>query len=359
MTANRLVQFGRSLLLVLSAVVALAFCEITLRIFWHNPFRHESTERVLRLPLNHAGSDHLVDRSAIDPEQPMVRFRTDERSYLLPSRRFDTPDATVAFLGGSTTECMVVQEELRYPARVSYLLEKKGLKVNALNAAKSGNTTHDSINVLLNHIVQDKPDLVVLMEATNDIGVLQYGKSYESRMGESESFSHAVRFGLQKGSSNFYVLGLLRRLVTAGGGELKSTEMIRPSRQRREKAQLPSDEYEKRLRAFVRVSRAFGMEPVLITQPLANIRNALTPNWLDPLNQELFNHLIRKVSMEEGAVVIDLARHLIENVQGWNQPMKIFYDGVHVNDRGSEVYAGYIAERLYDEVLARWPRKQR
>jgi hypothetical protein len=163
--------------------------------------------------------------------------------------------------------------------------------------------------------------------------------------------SHAVRFGLQKGSSNLYLFGLLRRLVTAGGEGPKPTEMIRSSRQRREKAQLPSDEYDKRLRAFVRIARAFGMEPVLLTQPLANIRNALTPNWADPLNQELFNDLIRQVGMEEEAVVIDLARHLTEKVPEWNQPMQIFYDGVHVNDSGSKIYAEYVAERLYEEVL--------
>jgi lysophospholipase L1-like esterase len=346
---RRLSSWSRLLLVVLSAVISFAFCEVGFRLFWHNPYRYEVPERVLRLRIHHARTDHFVDRSAIDPERPTVRFRTDERSYLLPSRRFEMPDATVAFLGGSTTVCTVVQEELRFPARVSYLIEKKGLKVNTLNSAKSGNTTHDSINVLLNHIVEDKPDVVVLMEASNDIGVLQ-SKSYQPRMGETESFSHAIRFGLQKASSTSYFMGLFRKWVTS--------EKPRPDanplhREKRETAQIPRDEYERRLRAFVRISRAFSIEPVLMTQPLANIRNVFTPDWVDPRNQEVFNHIIRTVGAEEGAVVIDLVRHLIEDVEDWNQHMNIFYDGVHVTDRGSEVYAEYIAERLYDEVLAR------
>jgi lysophospholipase L1-like esterase len=339
----------RVLFVVLSILVSFIFYEVSLRLFWHNPYRNELPERVLRLPLNHARADHVVNRATIYSDTPTVRFRTDERSYVLPSRRFDVPDVTIAFLGGSTTENIVVQEELRFPARVSYLLEKKGLKVNTLNAGKSGNTTHDSINVLLNHVVQDKPDVVVLMEATNDIGILQLGKVYDSRMGTVESFSHSVRYGLQSGSSTFYLMGLMRKLLTVV--DQRPTEMIRPERQRREKRRLPNDEYEKRLRAFVRISRAFGMEPVLMTQPLANIRNALTPDWVDPLNQEVFNYIVRKVGAEEDAIVIDLVRHLIEDIPEWNQPMKIFYDGVHVNDSGSEVYARFIAERLYDEVL--------
>ena len=225
----------RLLFVVLSALGTWVFCEASLRLFWHNPYRYEVPEHVLRLPVNHARTDHVVDRSAIDPEQPRVRFRTDERSYILPSRRFDRPDATVAFLGGSTTECMVVQEELRYPARVSYLLEKKGLKVNALNAGRSGNTTHDSINVLLNHIIEDKPDVIVLMHATNDIGVLSVAKSYRQRMGQTESFSHPIRFVLQKISSNFYFMGLLRKVATTE--RQRPAEMIPVSRQKREKAQ--------------------------------------------------------------------------------------------------------------------------
>src|SRR5262249_24412333 len=121
----------------------------------------------------------------------------------------------------------------------------------------------------------------------------------------------------------------------------------------RKEEQVPYKEYEKRLRAFIGVARAFNIEPVLMTQPIAKIHNALTPDWPDPRNQEVFNYTIRKVGVEEGVVVIDLARHLIENVGDWNQPMKIFYDRVHVNDRGSEVYAEYIAEHLLSEVLAR------
>jgi hypothetical protein len=146
-------------------------------------------------------------------------------------------------------------------------------------------------------------------------------------------------------------MGLFRKWASSG-------KQFRPDanpwhREKREQAQIPRDGYESRLQAFGRISRAFGIEPVLMTQPLANIRNAFTPDWVDPRNQEVFNHIIRMVGAEEGIVVIDLVRYLFENVEDWTHHMKLFYDGVHVTDRGSEVYAEYIAERLYDEVLAR------
>lgn len=347
---NRPSSLARLVVALLSSLIAVALCEGTLRVFWHNPYRYEQLIPVLRLPIQHARTNYLFNRSAIDNEKPWVRFETDERSYIMPSRRFETPDATVAFLGGSTTECFAVREELRFPARVSYLLEKKGLKVNTLNAAKSGNTTHDSINVLLNHVIQDRPNVVVLMEAWNDIGILKEYMSYASRMGETQNFFHLAQFVLEKASSTFYFMGLLRQWTTSG--TLRPNYSASANYNRAVKP-LRVEEYENRVRAFVRISRAFGIQPVLMTQPAANYRNALTPDWGELKNQEVFNNIVRKVGVEEDAVVIDLVRYLIENIEAWDQPMKIFYDGVHVNDHGSEVYAEHIAKYLYDEMFVR------
>jgi hypothetical protein len=33
--------------------------------------------------------------------------------------------------------------------------------------------------------------------------------------------------------------------------------------------------------------------------------------------------------------------------------MEVFYDGMHVTERGSQIYAEYIAERLLETVLRR------
>ncbi len=109
---------------------------------------------------------------------------------------------------------------------------------------------------------------------------------------------------------------------------------------------------ERPLRAYVHVARAFGIEPVLMTQPLASVRTPLTPDWADPVNQEIFNHEIRRVAAGEGVVLIDLVRYLFDHVAGWDQPMKILYDGLHVNNFGSRVYAEHISERLAETVLA-------
>jgi lysophospholipase L1-like esterase len=57
--------------------------------------------------------------------------------------------------------------------------------------------------------------------------------------------------------------------------------------------------------------------------------------------------VIRAVGREEGAEVIDLARHLLEDVPLFaTAPAELLFDGMHVTDAGSRVYAEHIAEHL-------------
>jgi len=92
----------------------------------------------------------------------------------------DTPtDYSIAFLGGSTTECLYVQDSLRFPYLTAQLLEKQsGKTFNSFNGALSGNNSMHSINLLLNKIIPMQPDIVIMMHNVNDWNVLIKEKSY-------------------------------------------------------------------------------------------------------------------------------------------------------------------------------------
>lgn len=83
-----------------------------------------------------------------------------------------------------------------------------------------------------------------------------------------------------------------------------------------------------------------------MTQPFSGSTNSMTPNWIDVNEQDRFNTVIREVGVEESVSVIDLVRYLQEHVPEWNKPMEIFYDAIHVTDKGSILYAEHIATRL-------------
>jgi lysophospholipase L1-like esterase len=338
---------GRVLLVCVSLLASIAFSELLLRFAWRNPYRGERPDVVMELRLHHADRSYPVDRRDVYPDSPVSFIRTDSRGYILPGRRFEDPEATIAFLGGSTTECSAVTEELRFPALVSTLLEEKGIRANTLNAGQSGNNTQDALNVLLNHVVFDRPDVAVLMEAANDIGVLAGSHSYQRTMSGGTS---ASRWFLQWLSSHLSLAGAAR-------GWLRPMAVRTAPEDRanipRESVHVPTLEYEHRLRAFVGLCRAFDIEPVLMTQPAVSMKTALTPYWVELKNQERFNNVIRAIAAEQDVTLIDLARHVGEQ-EGWDQPMRIFYDGIHVTDEGSRVLAAYIADRLRATVLRRF-----
>ncbi len=342
------------LLAVLATVAALLLAELALRIFWTNPYSGTGTDHVLKLQHHHPGIDLKINREQIDPEIPVVRFRTNNRGYIEPSVRFEQPDFTIVFLGGSTTENLAVQEELRFPVLVSQMLEEKGLEVNCMNFARSGGTLHDSINVLFNHVIDDRPDVVVLMHATNDIGVLSRDGDYRSRMGSPVSASHIAKYILQSLSSWSSVFGMLRQAATVADLAEQDPERFGLYRE-----SLDPGPFEARLKVFVEMCRAFGIKPVLMTQPqVSRLQNELTPAWSDQSAQDVFNRTIRQVGEQTGTDVIDLAAMVGSYTDDVEELKKIFYDGSHVRDYGSRIYARMISQRLY-ELLSAAPDERR
>ena len=332
------------LILFLATFVALVAAELVVRLVWHNPYRHEAADHVLKVRMHHPSTDHVF-RTHIDSTEARVRLRTNQRSYIFPWSQFDHPDATVVFFGGSTTECLAVPEDTRFPALVSDLLAQDGLHVNTLNVARAGNNVHDAINVLINHVVTDQPDIAVLMEASNDIGVMRSAGGYGPSMGEPASLKLLAKWLVQITSSHSSLVGLVREAAIPDGLRPKD-----PATDWRQTA-APVDSadvrmYRSRLKAFVHICRDFDIVPVLMTQPYSRYRTALTPAWLDETAQDQFNDVIRAVGKSEGVLVIDLVAHLRADVTDWDQPNEIFYDAIHVTNRGSQVYAEYIALEL-------------
>ncbi|HYC48368.1 MAG TPA: SGNH/GDSL hydrolase family protein [Burkholderiales bacterium] len=341
---------------VIAFFVFFAIAEILLRLFWENPYHSDHVSLVVELTVPPKNINVTIDRSAINPAVPKVVFRTDSRGYIQPAARFDEPDYSVAFLGGSTTECAFVQEHLRFPAQVSFLLEKKGVKLNALNLGVSGNDTHQSLNNLLNYVVNDRPTAVVLMEAANDIGHLRTPVGYQRAMGNSPTLTGLARLLFQKASAYSAILGMVRNAkvllgnkaaldrARKGGDDLRLDDKT---------SRIAVEQHTARLRAFVNTARAFGIIPVLMTQPSANYRNALTPEWINQSDQALFNQAIRDTAAAEKVELIDLVRYLDEREKAQGKFAEpVFYDAIHVTDYGATLYAEHIASRLA-EILGR------
>src|SRR4030042_2648767 len=62
--------------------------------------------------------------------QKPYRVRTDAQGFMLPYHRYEKPDFTLVFLGGSTIACIYVEEDIRFPYLAGNLLmQKTGTKI--------------------------------------------------------------------------------------------------------------------------------------------------------------------------------------------------------------------------------------
>ncbi|MFO0915659.1 MAG: SGNH/GDSL hydrolase family protein [Pirellulales bacterium] len=344
---------ARVIVLMMSTCLALLLGEVALRFLWRNPYVSEGTDAYLHLRIQPTQVDFPVDRSTIDPKLKPTRFRTTERSYVAPSGQHAQPRATVAFLGGSTTECMAVDESLRFPALVSDLLNEKGLQVNTLNGGVSGNTLHDSLNNLINHVVNDRPDFVVVMNVANDVGLLAADGDYHSREAEPLSWGTWADWSKHELSRRSSLFGLVRHATAGIQIEVNDRDKLawRNDPARADKAN--ADQYRARVRAFVAAAQGLGIQPILMTEPLSGARNSLTPDWADMGAQDRFNSIVRQVAAETNTPLFDLAQHLADHVPDWDQPGVVFYDGMHVHDEGSRIYARFVADQLVPLIQAR------
>ena len=114
--------------------------------------------------------------------QKPYRVRTDSQGFMLPYNRYEKPDLTLVFLGGSTVACIYVEEESRFPYLVGNLLaQKTGKKITSINSGVGGNNSLHSLDILLNKIIPLRPDVVVMMHNINDLVALIYDRTYWSK----------------------------------------------------------------------------------------------------------------------------------------------------------------------------------
>jgi lysophospholipase L1-like esterase len=258
-------------------------------------------------------------------------LRTDNDGFIKPSFINQNPDLQIFFLGGSTTECEMVDEEFRFPYLVGRKLEElTQKKINSENGGKSGNNSIHSINNLVNKILPYNPDIVVMMDNINDLSSLIFEGTYWSKNKNRSNLSC-----IQKNTSDL-----------TKGDEWAKSRKIENIFEADEQARIKKI-YKENLKIFINISKAKNIIPVLMTQ--AN-RIEKNPEFttkrgsaeFDKIYQKLyidFNNITREVAREENILLIDLAKKVPAQE-------KYLYDVVHVNKAGSILEAEIISDEL-------------
>jgi hypothetical protein len=331
-----------------------------------------------------------------DPAGPVddsYSLSIDEHGFIEPSIRHAEPDFEIAFIGGSTTECLYLRPGERFPARAGQLLEEQtGLNINAINAGRSGNHTMHSLVNTIGKIVPRRPRYAVLMHATNDIGWLSGHETYwmdkkdiglvqERNRGTTQALRdlrdrtlphtfRALGQGIKALKLQIAQVFSKRGKETRGqapadNGAAKpaAAPAATPDDKEMARRKILRENYEPALRSFVRLAKAWDIKPVLMTQVLvkpgvggaANAQGDLL--GADQLARGDFdaasfssihayaNALIAHVAESEGALLIDLA-----GAGDW-QPGDV-YDGLHLTPTGSEKVAQLITDAISADLKA-------
>jgi lysophospholipase L1-like esterase len=272
------------------------------------------------------------------------KFQTDQNGLVV-----DTPDenhhtVTILFLGGSTTECNEVAEELRFPTVVQRRLREAGLDVATANAGVRGHTTQDSINALLNRSGFRQADIIVMMENINDRLRLGIRGNYDARLGKvsptsAQAVTGALRSFLEAAwdfityrSNTVFLLRYWTNQNAAWREETRHAEVSERSIDLYEDAVLQNREkFRENIEIFVSIVRTLGKRPILMTQPLGNRSNG----------QDVFNEIIRNVAQRDQVTLVDLDRAIDQE-----RNSAFLYDNIHLNNRGSKFVGELIASSL-------------
>jgi len=310
------------------------------------------TRLLLSFPRNHLPfTDNVFTKQ--------YRFDIDNNGFVAPSRKHDAPDKVIVFLGGSTTECMFVDEDHRMPYVAGQILEKEtGAKINSYNGGMSGNNSLHAIDLLINKVIPLKPDVVVFMENINDLSTLLYeGTYWNKNKARSPIETLKKRPLVGKLLKEIFIPNLNYAYKTMKKTLFKPKEdEFSSSRGKKlvvDQGKMVQD-FAAGLQTIVCTCKAWGIVPVLMTQAnrITAHPDPVVATYIGRYGQETgisyqkfkevydaFNETIREVGRKNQVMVIDLAREVPQN-------KKYLYDLVHFNDAGSQLAAQIIAARL-------------
>ena len=292
-------------------------------------------------------------------ENYLRKFETDEFGIVKnpTSDQAYNNSNIILFLGGSTTENNEVDAEYRFPYLVGKEMSKNTpQKFIGINAGVRGNTSQDSLNLLLNHPSPyfHKANYVAMMHNINDRLRLYIHDNYKAKPRDKKDsslnlfkkatwdlFFSIINFIEQNSNIGYLAVNTINDAIN--NNQIKINEDLIDAQD-----YFIDDEKLKTIRQnyinFIYLVNANKQTPILITQPLFKRSHA----------QDQVNNLIRSTALEFNVLLIDLA-NATKNLD--NKGASLFYhDGIHFNNLGSKFAAEYITQTLIESK--KWLTKQ-
>jgi len=278
-------------------------------------------------------------------------LRTDTNGFIVTDKNHMTADLKFAFFGGSTTACLLVDEDKRMPELVTRKLEKIcNARINVWNCGQVGTHSYHSLNFLTNCAWHLRPDYALFYGNVNDIAVLMHYGTYNNTNPDKALFFSLTEFDKRYKPKEGIVLSLLSLFQPKPEkdddyADIRGQPLITDS-------EIIMTEITKVYKTIISTCKANNIQPVLITQ--VNNFDKLSYEWLlknvpdiKPSREEYYaiirllneyNKTLKKVAESENAILIDLEQISF--------PLDHFYSALHYNNKGAEAVSKIIAEQM-------------
>jgi lysophospholipase L1-like esterase len=356
-------KIGYWVFLIVFTVLA---AEILLRI--HNPFPTSVTGDKITLHNNTRRIFENVQGPELDTRVVVYKnslaFRGPE-----PPKDFQN-HLTILTIGGSTTECIIINEEKTWPSVLSNELGKSFNNLWLNNAGLNGHSTYGHIKLLQDYVINLKPKVCIFLVGCNDVDRPDLSRSDSTVYNEHQNlvvnlarYSKLANVGL-----NFYRHHRAgqRELVKGLPFRLNDYEptYISDSIARLSIARLKPDveRYGTRVSKIIALCRSANILPIFITQPsilgdtiddvtgynLANFPYRNVSGKLYWAELKLYNDETKRICNEEGVMVMDLANLLPKS-------SRYFYDLLHFNNAGCRKIVELLSPQLVPYLSDKFP----
>lgn len=295
-------------------------------------------------------------------ENKKVVFRTDKDGFIEPGIMYEKADLNIAFVGDSTTECAIVDPDLRYPYLTAKLLQKeKNITVNSYNAGISRASSVDMLTTVVYKLLAVKPgvivwctnitDVILLLNYTDwpDIIHSQAQKTFCTETDFSQSIAERAKFIIRILVPNLYDMLYEFRKKAERHTPIKKDSGAGLRKLDHEDIERIKEQISLNLRLFIEICRSYHIVPVISTLAIhwskggnykareIEIFRILEKEVHIPLEEFIalvgdVNQMIREYCRREHILLADLDVAIPKGE-------RYIYDFAHYTDEGSQKVA--------------------
>lgn len=316
-------------------------------------------------------------KSVITPGiEGMSTFSINKLGYRGALIETDDEEYRILTIGGSTTECLYLDDKETWPYLLMTSLNKTndGKRVVTLNVGKSGHSL-DQHYLQLKHLTEQySPDLIIIMVGVNDMikPLLQEDWKYEniSDIDYTKAFYYSPHYTYRQSISYkilqiFYRVFILKIKPQDSLGNFY-LEMRKKREHAEEISNIPSYEenleyYTNRLDYIINLSRTQKVKLLLVTQPflwkekmsaeeektlwmVVNPRNEYySPKVMAFLMRRYNQELLKKCDLNKDILCMDLDKKLPKKLD-------FFYDDIHFNEAGAKTISDELSKKIQQEI---------